>query len=478
MPEGRTVLPSGDEGVLQRAGPDVGVGELVKRQPVKLQVVFLADRLCGVDGHLEDEVDFVVGHAVLDVAVFDSPDEARDLGVGAEFFGEFAHEGDFHPLTRFDVAAGQKRPGLGALTHQEKLTVAADDGPGDDLGGRGAHACLSCRSLPLGLRIVAISELTVEDVAAGVAEVLPEAAPVRPVRALRRGRSHVSWVLESPRGRLVGKVLLGCPRDGFMERLAEHRRVWEHGVLVPPVLAFTDSCPAVGGQPLTVFEYLPGVDAEETLPSVDADRALALMRDTGAALARLHQVPVGGFGDAVGGLGVGPASWGAVVAGRAAWLRDAYRSLDEAPLALVEAGIGLLCRLADDVSPHVRPAVAHLDVYLPNILVDDKGRFRILLDLEHVRWVDPVMDFVKPAMWMFAERPAWADAFADGYRSAGTWPERWSERLSVATGLELLTGVQYWIRVADHEMREDYLRRLRAWVRSDGAAHVWASIRP
>src|SRR5690606_28626214 len=137
-----------------------------------------------------------------------------------------------------------------------------------------------------------------------------------------------------------------------------------------------------------------------------------------------------------------------------------------------------LCRLADDVSPHVRPAVAHLDVYLPNILVGDKGRLRILLDPEHVRWADRVMDFVKPAMRMVAERPGWGGACADGCRSAGTWPGRWSERVSVATGLELLTGVQYWIRVADHEMREDYLRRLRAWVRSDGAAHVWASIRP
>lgn len=322
-----------------------------------------------------------------------------------------------------------------------------------------------------------IPELTFEDVAAGVAQLLPETAPVRSVRGLRRGRSHASWVLESRRGRVVGKVLLGRPRHGFMERLVEHRRVWEHGVPVPPVLAFTDSCPAVGGQPLTVFEYLPGVDAEEALLTVDAEAALAVMRDTGAALARLHQVPVEGFGEPVAGLGVGPDSWSAVVAGRVEWLRGAYRTLNDTPLAIIEAAMGLLRQLADEVSPVVRPAVAHLDLYLPNVLLDNEGRFRILLDLEHVRWVDPVMDFVKPAMWMFPDQPTRAEAFADGYRSAGAWPERWTERLSVATGLELLTGVEYWTRMADHGMREDYLRRLRAWVRSDGAAHVWASIR-
>jgi hypothetical protein len=40
---------------------------------------------------------------------------------------------------------------------------------------------------------------------------------------------------------------------------------------------------------------------------------------------------------------------------------------------LVSAGLALLGRLADEVSPVVRPAVAHLDVYLPNILVNPKG---------------------------------------------------------------------------------------------------------
>ena len=224
-----------------------------------------------------------------------------------------------------------------------------------------------------------------------------------------------------------------------------------------------------------VFEYLPGMDAEEALRATNTATALAVMRGTGAALARLHGVPVDNFGDPLAGIGVGPVFWSEVVASRAVALRTAYQGLDGAPLALAEAGIDLLCELADDVSPVVRPAVAHLDVYLPNILVEG-GRFRALLDLEHLRWVDPVMDFVKPAMWMFTDRPAWSEAFVDGYRSARTWPEHWSERLSVATGLELLTGVPYWTRVADHGMREDYLHRLRAWVRSDGTAHVWASI--
>lgn len=225
-----------------------------------------------------------------------------------------------------------------------------------------------------------------------------------------------------------------------------------------------------------VFGYLPGVDADEGLTVFSAARLVEAMRDTGGAVARLHQVPVAGFGDPAVGLGVGPGTWSGVVAGRIESLRSVYRIIDDLPTGLVDAAMTLLGRLTDEISPVVRPAVAHLDIYLPNILLDDHGRFRLLLDLEHVRRVDPVMDFVKPAMWIFTNRPAWGEAFVDGYRAEGEWPTRWSGRVAVATGLELVTGVEYWTRVADREMREDYLRRLRLWVRSDGAAHVWSSI--
>jgi aminoglycoside phosphotransferase (APT) family kinase protein len=325
------------------------------------------------------------------------------------------------------------------------------------------------------LQVVVIAELTVSQIVAGIERLLPDAAPVRPVSELRRGRSHASWVLDSGLGRLVGKKALGERHEVAVDRLAEHRRVWQHRVPVPRLLAFTESSDAVGDRLLIVSEYLPGKDAEEASRLVPANAMVEAMRSTGSALARLHQVPVDGFGDPVTGLGSGRATWGEVVAGRVEILRCAYRRLDDAPVAVLSAGLELLGMLADEVSPGVRPAVAHLDIYLPNVLLDEAGRFQVLLDLEHVRWVDPVMDFVKPAMWMLGGRPAWAEAFADGYRAAGGWPHRWNERLAVVTGLELLTGVEYWTRVGDRAMLDDYLRRLRTWVRSDGADHVWPS---
>lgn len=310
-----------------------------------------------------------------------------------------------------------------------------------------------------------------------VEQLLPDAVPVRPVASLRKGRSHASWVLDSGLGPLVGKVRLSGGSEVVLSRLTEHRRVWEHGVPVPTLLGFTPASDAVGDRLLIVSEYLPGQDAEDTSRSLPATVLEEAMYSLGAALARLHRVPAAAFGDSRTGLGFGAERWDAAVAARIEVLARAYGDQDGAldgPVSgLVASGLALLGQLAGEVSPVVRPAVAHLDLYLPNILLDTVGSFRALLDLEHLRWVDPVMDFVKPAMWMFEDRPRWAESFVSGYRTLGEWPQRWSERLAVATGLELLTGVDYWMRVRDQPMCDDYVRRLRAWVRSDGADHVW-----
>ncbi|KIA61365.1 hypothetical protein FG87_31195 [Nocardia vulneris] len=283
----------------------------------------------------------------------------------------------------------------------------------------------------------------------------------------------MSWVMSSARGMLVCKVLVGLGTS-LAQRLAEHRRLCEHDAPVAPLVAFAESCPAVGDRPLVVLEFVAGIDAEEAAPSLGASVMRELMRDSGAAAARLHRVAVAGFGDPVSGLGAGPGTWSEVVEVRAHSLVEST-VVDSTTARLLGSAADLLCGLATELA-EVRPAAAHLDLFLPNILVDPDGRFLRLLDLEHLRWVDPVMDFVKPAMWMFAQRCDWAGAFADGSASVAGWPRWWEPRISVATGLELISGVDYWAQVGDRDMFEDYSRRLRAWLNSDGAEHAWFAL--
>lgn len=313
-------------------------------------------------------------------------------------------------------------------------------------------------------------QLTAEDAAAGVEQLIAGAAPVRPVHGLRRGRNHVSWVMSSQRGLLVVKVLVGVG-TALALRWGEHERLCRAGAPVAPLLGFDLSCTMVGGLPLIVLEYLPGIDAAEALPGMDSQACEELMRDIGAAVARVHQVPVPGFGDAATGLGTGPASWPGIIAQRA-YTAVVSVHPDGRSTAAVDAAAGLLVDLASGLET-VTAAVAHLDVFAPNVLVDQRGRFARLLDLEHIRRVDPVADFVKPAMWMLAGRPGWTAAFADGYAAVGGWPAGWERRLAVAYGAELLSGIDYWARVGAGDMLVDYLHRLITWVDSRGAGSVW-----
>jgi aminoglycoside phosphotransferase (APT) family kinase protein len=313
-----------------------------------------------------------------------------------------------------------------------------------------------------------MDEISPDDVASAVEALIPAAAPVRPLARLRKGRSHLSWVLTSAQGRLVGKVATRPPSPAVVSRLEEHQRIAGFGVAVPTLLAFTSVSNQVGGRMVLVARYLPGSDAEEAFPGLPERKVLAELHECGRALARLHQVPVPNFGQIDTGLGEGPASWADYVSGRIERLERAYRDSETEMGSLAAAGLKLLWRLAEDVSVVVSPAIAHLDLYLPNILLDEMGEFRSLLDCEHLRWVDPAMDFVKPGMWVFDDHPEWSDSFIDGYDMEAGHRVQWRERVSVATGLELLTGIEYWARVGADDMRRDYLRRLQDWVRSDG----------
>jgi hypothetical protein len=105
VPERNPVVPGHEKSVLECAGPYVGVGELVEREPADLQVVFLTGGFRVGDGDLEHEVEFVTSDVVFDIAVLNNAD---DPGVGTEFFGDLADEGYLNALTRLNMPAGHK----------------------------------------------------------------------------------------------------------------------------------------------------------------------------------------------------------------------------------------------------------------------------------------------------------------------------------------------------------------------------------
>ncbi len=308
---------------------------------------------------------------------------------------------------------------------------------------------------------------------AAVRELVPGAGSLVVRGLLTGGRRHTSWVLDTPVGPVVGKLITG-PSPSMEARLREHRRAWQVGVPVTRILAFSTSTAALGPDMVVVAEFVAGTDAEAALPSLEPDVAIRVMRDAGGAIAALHGMGALCFGDPErSGADADPVSWAEYVGARAADLAESHRRVDGVSEAVLATGRGLVVELAEAVSSVVEPVPVHGDVYLPNLLLSEEGRFVALLDLEHMRWLDPIMDFVKPAMWMFGDRPDWAEAYAQGYETPRGLPRRCTERFSVCMGLELLTGVEYWQQVGNPAMAQDYSTRLRRWVDSGGAVTGW-----
>lgn len=319
-----------------------------------------------------------------------------------------------------------------------------------------------------------------EDVEAGVVQVLPEAGSVRVSRELPPGRNHRSWKVESDIGPLVAKVLVGRGDLGaYVWRARLHRTVSSHGTPVPALLAFNEAVEGVGRRALTVLRYVEGRDAAVAMVGAPADATRRAIGEAAKGLARLHDVGVNAFTgphDACVAAG-GEATWSDVVHKRLSRLRARYVAADIEPTTDHSAAFKLVSMLAEEVSPVARPSVVHLDVHLPNIVVDDALRFVALIDLEHLAVADAAMDLVKPGLWMLPRNPDWREAFEDGYAAAAGQRPRWDERLCLATGLELLTGIEYWTRAGDSALLADYTEALTRWVRSQGEEHAisWAT---
>jgi aminoglycoside phosphotransferase (APT) family kinase protein len=116
-------------------------------------------------------------------------------------------------------------------------------------------------------------------------------------------------------------------------------------------------------------------------------------------------------------------------------------------------------------APVVSPTLVHRDLCLKNVLIDEHGKFTALLDFEHARLSDPLMDFAKLKLWLFDREAGAQDAFFSGYRSVlqAGWPEE-GLRTELAVALELLGQVPYYKRNGASEKLDEATSLLRAWL--------------
>lgn len=308
------------------------------------------------------------------------------------------------------------------------------------------------------------TEVSRTEVETELQRALPAHGALTRLQPLRKGHGHQSFVLEtSANTHLLLKIALRSAQLGKMRSL---RQVLElvatHHVPAPRVLYFSEGTASFAGRPWLVQEFLAGEDGEDALAGMAVPQRAAFFRDFGAAVARLHAIDLGYFAeDPVASRR--EETWASVVASRVERLTNDHRQAGLLPPRSIERAGEAILSASRTVSPEVRPALVHRDLYLPNTLVA-AGRFRCLLDFEHARSADALIDFVKLTMWVFDKVPGAEAEFASGYGSNPLTTRQGRRRYHVALGLELFSGSLYFQKTGQSEMLADYQRRFSDWL--------------
>jgi aminoglycoside phosphotransferase (APT) family kinase protein len=301
------------------------------------------------------------------------------------------------------------------------------------------------------------------DIATTIQNVLERECPgvrVTSVRSLDKGYTSKQWVAATDEGGLLVKVPQRDPDPEHLRRLVSSARMAaEHGVPVVRYRRLVPHEPALNG-PVLIQEYQEGDAAGDVWESLDEDQRLALVKDLGDIIGRLHTIVGPHFGDVLGG-------------GKASSLRESVEAEVEALLPRAELDLigdagtlrsairAAVARLEDSANV---PTLTHGDLWLPNFLVRD-GRITCVLDFEHAMYAERFRDFGKLDEHIFDAFPAGRDVFLESYAAACPLPDDWERRVDLGHLLHALNMHVYFLRWAP-QWAPQYARQAKEWFAS------------
>ena len=293
---------------------------------------------------------------------------------------------------------------------------------------------------------------------------LPAYGAVIQFHPLTKGHGHQSFILETgSKTNLLLKIALRSEQLGKMRSLRQVLALAErHQIPAPRLLYFSEGTASFAGRPWLIQEFLTGEDGEVAIAGMSELERATFFREFGKAVARLHSIDLGYFSEDLAS-SQREATWASVVESRLERLMDNHRRAGLLPRRSVESAGEAIFSAVRAVSPEVRPGLVHRDLYLPNTLVA-AGRFRCLLDFEHARSADALIDFAKLQMWVFEQVPGADLEFYSGYGSNPMVTKEGRMRYRAGLGLELLSGLVYWKATGQSAMLADYERRFGDWL--------------
>ena len=289
----------------------------------------------------------------------------------------------------------------------------------------------------------------------------PAAGAVIDARRVPRAYDHELWHIAAAHGQVALRLArLSTAPARLANAVAAQRLASAHGVPTARILAYDDG--ALLGRPLTIQEWVPGVDAETAWPDLGREERRRFAYSFGRAVAQLHAVPGPRFSDDIT-LHRALPSWPEGLRRYLAKYAARLRSAGLLPPPTLVAAVGHLETGIAALPPDIQPALTRWDLWLANALVRDSTCIG-LIDWESASFADPLVDFVKLDVFVFAPYPETHEPFLAGYRERLPLPGDADRRLHVYRGLEYLAAVFREAALGELGRATTYRSRLERWV--------------
>ena len=282
---------------------------------------------------------------------------------------------------------------------------------------------------------------------------------IKSVKRLEKGHSTECWRIDIPDDQFLMKIAVRKPDFELHENILEASNLVSRAKIRTPKVRLLARDEEIGNVPFLIQEFIPGRDAEDILEDCADSRAVGdFFALFGKTTGKLHSIRGQAFGDI---LQRDPVS---------NWPILLDRILEKRKRANLECGIlrreqvdyycGILSRRIQELpSDQLMPAMTHRDLHLGNILVSDSDEELALLDFEHVRFHDPLEDFVKLNLWVFSDYPKYRKDFMRGYSEHTELPDDADRWIEVYSAFEYLAGIPYFSRY-EKEVVPQYLASL------------------
>lgn len=282
---------------------------------------------------------------------------------------------------------------------------------------------------------------------------------------LKGSYGHASWKFSMEHQTLLFKVnIRNIKNDHLSNEIFATQLLLKKNLNIPQIL-YSQPVPNPLKYPFYIQTWLPGISAAESLPHLDEKKQKQFARSLGRITAQMHTIKSDYFSHSLyKDQRTQPQSWKNFALNKMEGYSLVIRNEKLLPELFLTSIRKKIIELISYIDGDIVPGFTHMDLHLPNVLVNDM-KLSAILDFESACFHDPIWDFVKLDAWIFQLFSNLRKFFLEGYSEIIPWESSFANRLLAYQGIEYLAAFPYFgHRFPDKKMLNNFYQLLEKWL--------------